>query len=78
MAKFKILCVTTCVFKYIRSGLALLLSYYNIVLFSTLSFNLIKYHSAVGGFFCYSTFICLLLCNLNFFLIVSNQLLVNL
>jgi len=67
VAKFKILCVTTCVFKYIRSGLALLLhcNNKNIVLFSTLSFNLIKYHSTVG-FFQYSTFICLFLCNLWF------------
>lgn len=66
MAKFKILCVTTCVFKYARSGLALSLHYNNknIVLFSTLSFNLIKYHGTVGVFR-YRTFICLLLCNLH-------------
>lgn len=67
--------VTICVFEPIRPGLALLLyrNNKNIVLFSTLSFNPIKYHSTVVGFFGYRTFICLLLCNLHNYFFTSYQ-----
>lgn len=70
-------------FKYIRGGLAVLLHYNNknIVLFSTLSFNLIKYHSTAGLLFGWFFFAVVRLMpvavQVAFFFIVSNELLVN-
>lgn len=69
-------------FKYIRGGLAVLLHYNNknIVLFSTLSFNLIKYHSTAGllfGFFVAVVRLMPVAVQVAFFFIVSNELLVN-